>query len=84
MIVRDENILFSSFPRYSGLRRRSRRPKGTSSIWSMNLLNSLFIMPGTKWCGQGDVAKHYNDLGYLTADKCCRYSRIQGRVPFSD
>uniref|UniRef100_T1KPN2 Phospholipase A2 n=2 Tax=Tetranychus urticae TaxID=32264 RepID=T1KPN2_TETUR len=30
-------------------------------------------MPGTKWCGLGDQAKHYNDLGeYADVDRCCR------------
>ncbi|XP_044737877.1 phospholipase A2-like isoform X2 [Chrysoperla carnea] len=32
-----------------------------------------FIYPGTKWCGPGDVAKNYTDLGYNKAeDVCCR------------
>ncbi len=44
-----------------------------SSIWSWNVFNRVLIMPGTKWCGQGDVAEHYNDLGYHSdVDKCCR------------
>ncbi|XP_065226962.1 group 3 secretory phospholipase A2-like [Planococcus citri] len=31
------------------------------------------IVPGTKWCGTGDIAKTYFDLGSeVTMDKCCR------------
>ncbi|XP_011687254.1 PREDICTED: uncharacterized protein LOC105449644 isoform X1 [Wasmannia auropunctata] len=31
------------------------------------------IYPGTKWCGPGDVAKSYDDLGQHSAeDSCCR------------
>lgn len=29
--------------------------------------------PGTKWCGPGDIAVNYEDLGTeVEADKCCR------------
>lgn len=32
-----------------------------------------FIFPGTKWCGPGNIANGYNDLGYKTdEDRCCR------------
>ncbi|XP_055374843.1 phospholipase A2 phaiodactylipin [Condylostylus longicornis] len=32
-----------------------------------------FIYPGTKWCGPGNMANDYNDLGrYTEEDKCCR------------
>ncbi|OTF72824.1 hypothetical protein BLA29_008761 [Euroglyphus maynei] len=31
------------------------------------------ILPGTKWCGLGDVASTYEDLGFkLDIDLCCR------------
>uniref|UniRef100_A0A6B2EKB4 Phospholipase A2 n=1 Tax=Phlebotomus kandelakii TaxID=1109342 RepID=A0A6B2EKB4_9DIPT len=31
------------------------------------------ILPGTKWCGTGDIAKTYHDLGTeATMDMCCR------------
>lgn len=31
------------------------------------------IIPGTKWCGTGDIANNYHDLGReFTMDKCCR------------
>lgn len=33
----------------------------------------LLIKTGTKWCGPGNVAEHYDDLGRAReADKCCR------------
>ena len=31
------------------------------------------IIPGTKWCGTGDIAKDYHDLGDdKNIDRCCR------------
>ncbi|XP_011633155.1 uncharacterized protein LOC105424558 isoform X1 [Pogonomyrmex barbatus] len=31
------------------------------------------ILPGTKWCGTGDIAENYHDLGDLPyIDRCCR------------
>ncbi|XP_053686284.1 uncharacterized protein LOC128735821 [Sabethes cyaneus] len=31
------------------------------------------IIPGTKWCGTGDIADSYHDLGEdATMDRCCR------------
>ncbi len=42
----------------------------------MKELSKLFtniIVPGTKWCGKGDVAESYEDLGPSSeTDKCCR------------
>lgn len=38
---------------------------------SITLFNG--IIPGTKWCGTGDIAKSYHDLGSeASIDKCCR------------
>ncbi|XP_037299321.1 uncharacterized protein LOC115452722 isoform X3 [Manduca sexta] len=32
-----------------------------------------FILPGTKWCGAGQLAEEYNELGIdRKEDKCCR------------
>lgn len=45
------------------------------SASTVNCSQSLWrgIIPGTKWCGLGDEAKHYNDLGkHVDVDKCCR------------
>lgn len=31
------------------------------------------VLPGTKWCGPGDIAEHPDDLGYFEdVDRCCR------------
>ncbi|GFQ79459.1 phospholipase A2 [Trichonephila clavata] len=31
------------------------------------------VLPGTKWCGPGDVAENFDDLGYFEdVDRCCR------------
>lgn len=43
-------------------------------IFSVNPI-SLFsgIIPGTKWCGTGDIADTYYDLGADSQmDRCCR------------
>ncbi|XP_053678982.1 uncharacterized protein LOC128729334 [Anopheles nili] len=38
---------------------------------SFSLLSG--IIPGTKWCGTGDIADSYHDLGDdATMDRCCR------------
>uniref|UniRef100_A0A1A9UHU7 Phospholipase A2 n=1 Tax=Glossina austeni TaxID=7395 RepID=A0A1A9UHU7_GLOAU len=43
-------------------------------IFPKNPLSILSgIIPGTKWCGTGDIADTYNDLGTETnMDRCCR------------
>lgn len=34
---------------------------------------SMFIYPGTNWCGKGSMATNYYDLGLnIDTDKCCR------------
>ncbi|XP_033342357.1 uncharacterized protein LOC117229744 [Megalopta genalis] len=38
---------------------------------SLSLLSG--ILPGTKWCGTGDIADGYHDLGQeVEIDRCCR------------
>ncbi|XP_072164428.1 uncharacterized protein [Diadema setosum] len=33
----------------------------------------IFIIPGTLWCGSGNIADTYNDLGeHKSTDECCR------------
>ncbi|KAF3422651.1 hypothetical protein E2986_10082 [Frieseomelitta varia] len=46
--------------------------KGSHSVGSvLSLLSG--ILPGTKWCGAGDIAENYHDLGRETQiDRCCR------------
>jgi len=63
-----------SLDAYNNLRASQKRKKEkTNSIWAWNVFNRILIMPGTKWCGQGDIAENYHDLGYhADVDKCCR------------
>lgn len=41
---------------------------------TFQLFNHIpFNFKGTKWCGPGNIANGYNDLGYKTdEDRCCR------------
>lgn len=50
---------------------------GGGSLFTNNNHASLSflsgIAPGTKWCGTGDIASNYHDLGPdANVDKCCR------------
>ncbi|XP_076547895.1 uncharacterized protein LOC117601840 [Osmia lignaria lignaria] len=47
----------------------------SKSIHGMGSVLSLLsgILPGTKWCGTGDIAENYHDLGEeAQIDRCCR------------
>jgi hypothetical protein len=49
--------------------------RNTATLFGGNNPLSLFkgILPGTKWCGTGDIAKTYSDLGEdIVVDRCCR------------
>ncbi|XP_026314349.1 uncharacterized protein LOC113226054 [Hyposmocoma kahamanoa] len=47
---------------------------GESSLArSQRSLRENFIVPGTKWCGAGQLAEEYNELGSdVREDRCCR------------
>nr|XP_022916393.1 uncharacterized protein LOC111426203 [Onthophagus taurus] len=49
-------------------------PNMARGLLSNNPLTLLSgIIPGTKWCGTGDIAKDYHDLGAESkVDRCCR------------
>lgn len=49
------------------VKRNSRAKRSTFDF------SSVLIFPGTKWCGKGDLAKCYDDLGDdQELDMCCR------------
>ena len=54
--------------------KRSTEPiKKSRSKRSAFDFNSVLIFPGTKWCGKGDLAQCYDDLGPdQELDTCCR------------
>ncbi|KAJ8676552.1 hypothetical protein QAD02_012339 [Eretmocerus hayati] len=51
------------------------KPISYSNSEKSNTGNPLLagIVPGTKWCGTGDIARSYHDLGSRSkVDRCCR------------
>lgn len=60
------NQLELNQPTAAGLQMSAADNKTSSLIWNG-------IVPGTLWCGLGDSAKHYDDLGpRQDIDICCR------------
>jgi len=54
-----------------GQRRSQSSGRALPNINPVSLLSG--ILPGTKWCGAGDLASSYHDLGAEEMlDKCCR------------
>jgi len=50
--------------------------RGILSGNPFSLLSGVF--PGTKWCGTGDIAKNFHDLGEeKDMDRCCRGRTFQ-------
>lgn len=47
--------------------------KGLNNINDRKIRNKILYLIGTKWCGPGNIAKNYSDLGiYHEEDICCR------------
>ncbi|XP_041988906.1 uncharacterized protein LOC121740301 isoform X3 [Aricia agestis] len=45
----------------------------TTLARSRRSVRENFIVPGTKWCGAGQLAERYSELGsHRTEDRCCR------------
>ncbi|KAL3244685.1 hypothetical protein MRX96_047142 [Rhipicephalus microplus] len=66
---------------------RESEEKGSSLLDLLGTaFKSLLIYPGTKWCGAGDIAKSYNDLGIIREiDMCCRdHDHANDSIPAFD
>ena len=50
-----------------------RNGRSLRDVFNYNLFRFKFPYLGLKWCGTGNIADSYNDLGYFAAeDSCCR------------
>ena len=57
----------------NNLYERCRQLHHSAATSSSRTKRALFVYPGTKWCGKGTSASHYNDLGdNRQTDMCCR------------
>ncbi|XP_035205653.1 phospholipase A2-like isoform X2 [Stegodyphus dumicola] len=58
--------------------------QGGAEAWQkLGVFSSYLIYPGTKWCGSGDIADSYEDLGpEIEADLCCRdHDHCEDSIP---
>ncbi|XP_061384984.1 uncharacterized protein LOC116776981 isoform X1 [Danaus plexippus] len=61
------------FQRHEQLKYMMENRDNSNHQRSRRSIRENFIMPGTKWCGAGQLAESYNDLGSdRDEDRCCR------------
>ena len=73
------NVVPTSIDPDTGIYKHKRSKRSTEPIKKSRSkrsafdFNSVLIFPGTKWCGKGDLAQCYDDLGPdQELDSCCR------------
>lgn len=71
-VTKDEMDKFVNLCHNRELHTTKKAPKSIFNFLG-KMLHSFVIYPGTKWCGEGTLAKDYDDLGTNRAvDMCCR------------
>ncbi|XP_002399707.4 uncharacterized protein LOC8035532 [Ixodes scapularis] len=71
-VTKDEMDQFVNLCDNPQLHTTKQAPKSILNFLS-NILHRFVIYPGTKWCGEGTLAKDYDDLGTnREVDMCCR------------
>ncbi|XP_076107429.1 uncharacterized protein LOC143075750 [Mytilus galloprovincialis] len=72
--VRDEHEINHNLPHVTeGGRRNMDNANTEHHRRKRALVNQFLMFPGTKWCGRGQTALHYDDIGDdRDADVCCR------------